>query len=48
MVELNEYLSIKDDFLYIMQNQNYSKTIDEKIKNECFNDVYYKDYISII
>ena len=46
MVELNEYLSIKDDFLYIMQNQKYSKTIDEKIKNECFNDVYYKDYTS--
>ena len=46
MIELNEYLSINNDFLYIMQNQKYSKPIDQKIKNECFNGIYYKDYIS--
>ena len=48
MVELNEYLSIKNDFLYVMQNQKYSKPIDEKIKNQCFTSIYYKDYISSI
>ena len=48
MVELNEYLSIKNDFLYVMQNQKYSKPIDEKIKYQCFTSIYYKDYISSI
>lgn len=34
-IELNEYISIKDDFLYIMLNEKYSKIIDKNIKKQC-------------